>query len=482
MTRLVGLDVGTSAVKGLAIAPDGEVLAREEAGYPLSTPRPGWSEQDPELWWEATQAVLARLGPADAIGLSGQMHGLVALDAAGRVIRPAILWNDQRTAVECAEIEERVGLSKLIVATGNRALTGFTAPKLLWLRRHEPDAYARVASVMLPKDYVRLRLCGVAATDVADASGTLLLDVARRRWSGEVVEALELDPAWLPPVLESVAPSGETGEGVVVAAGAGDQAAGALGVGVDRPGPVSVVLGTSGVVFAALDAYQADAQARVHAFCHAVPDSWHAMGVMLSAAGSLRWLRDAVAPDGDFGPLLAEAAAWGPGVEGLTFLPYLAGERTPHADPDARGAFSGLSLRHDRGALVRSVLEGVAFGLRDSLDLVASVGAAPAVGRVSGGGARSDEWLRIVASVLELPLQRVAVDEGAAFGAALLGGVAAGVWPDAGAAVAATVRPGDLIEPVPEWVEPYREARERFVALYPALRRARTPARPAAPA
>jgi xylulokinase len=474
VTLLAGLDVGTSSVKGLLVAADGEIVARAEVAHPLSTPRPGWAEQDPEDWWAGAQAVLAQLraaGPMAGIGLTGQMHGLVALDAAGRVLRPAMLWNDGRTAAECGEIEQLIGLDELIALTGNRALPGFTAPKLRWLARHEPDVYGRIAHVLLPKDYVRLRLCGEHATDVADASGTLLFDVAGRRWSERVVEALEVDPAWLPRALESPAVSGFDEHGVPVAAGAGDQAAGAVGVGVDRAGgALSVVLGTSGVVFAAADAFAADPRARVHAFCHALPGAWHAMGVMLSAAGSLRWLRDAVSPGGEIDPLLAEAAAWEPGVEGLTFLPYLAGERTPHADPSARGAFAGLSLRHDRGALVRAVLEGVAFGLRDGLDLVAELSDPPEVGRVSGGGARSRLWLEILASILELPLQRTAVDEGASFGAALLGGVAAGVFGDVHEAVAACVRPGEVVEPVTEWIEPYREARERFRALYPALR------------
>jgi len=474
LSTLVGIDVGTSGVKGLAIDPDGAILARAEYGYPLSTPRVGWAEQDPADWWQATEAVLSELrgaaGPYAGIGLSGQMHGLVALDGADRVLRPAILWNDQRTAAECAEIEETIGLERLLSLTGNRALPGFTAPKLLWLRRHEPDVFAQIKRIALPKDYVRLRLCGEHAIDVADASGTLLLDVADRSWSEEVVGALELDPSWLPPVLESPAVSGHTPEGVPVAAGAGDQAAGAVGVGVDRPGPVSVALGTSGVVFAALEGFAADPEGRVHAFCHAVPGAWHAMGVMLSAAGSLQWLRNTIAPGAAYDELTAEASVWPAGVEGLTFLPYLTGERTPHADPDARGSFTGLTVRHDRGALVRAVLEGVAYGLRDSLDLIVSLGGKPALGRVSGGGARSDLWLAIVASVLELPLERVAVDEGAAFGAAILGGVAAGVWSDVHEAVAATVRPGSVIEPVDAWVEVYRGGRERFQALYPALR------------
>ncbi len=364
----------------------------------------------------------------------------------------------------------RSACERLIALTGNRALPGFTAPKLLWLREHEPRVYERIARIALPKDYVRLQLCGEHATDVSDASGTVLLDVAGRRWSDEVLSALDLRRDWLPPVLESPVVSGTTVAGVPVAAGAGDQAAGALGVGVDRPGPLSIVLGTSGVVFAALPHFAADAQARVHAFCHAVPGAWHVMGVMLSAAGSLRWARDTTAPGVAYEELMADAARWGPGTEGLVFLPYLAGERTPHVDPDARGAFVGLSIRHDRGALVRAVLEGVAFGLRDSLDLVRELGVEPELGRVSGGGARSELWLQIVASALDLPLERVAVDEGAAFGAALLGGVAAGVWSDVHDAVAATVKPGERIDPVDEWVGVYREEHERFRALYPALR------------
>lgn len=475
---LVGIDVGTSAVKGLAIDGEGNVLARSEAGYPLSTPSPGWAEQDPDDWWRATESVLAQLsaaaGTPAGIGLSGQMHGLVALDARDRVLRPAILWNDQRTGAECAEIEATFGLQRLIALTGNRALPGFTAPKLLWMRRHEPDLYARIARVCLPKDYVRLRLCGEHATDVSDASGTLLLDVSARRWSAEVLSALEVESSWLPPPLESPVVSGYTVDGVPVAAGGGDQAAGALGVGVDVPGPISVALGTSGVVFAALERFTADRDGRLHAFCHAVPGAWHAMGVMLSAAGSLRWLRDVAAPGVAYDALTAAADAWPPGTEGLVFLPYLVGERTPHVDPDARGAFVGLGVRHDRGALVRAVLEGVAFGLRESLDLLVDLGVAPRFGRVSGGGARSELWLRIIASALELPLERVTVDEGAAFGAAILGGVAAGVWSDVHEAVGATVKPRERIMPDPEWVDLYRAQRPTYQALYPALRALRS--------
>jgi xylulokinase len=474
---LVGLDVGTTGAKALAVDAAGRVLARAEREYPLATPRPGWAEQDPEDWWRAAESALAEVSTGRevaGIGLSGQMHGLVCLDRREHVIRPAILWNDQRTAAECAELEERVGLERLIALTGNRALTGFTAPKLLWLRRHEPDAYAQIAHVLLPKDYVRLRLTGERAIDVADASGTLLFDVSRRRWSDEVLDALELPREWLPPALESPAVSGNacvesTQAAVPVAAGAGDQAAAALGVGADRPGPVSVVLGTSGVVLAALPAYAHDADARVHAFCHAVPGRWLAMGVMLSAAGSLAWVRDAAAPGVAFDALLGEARRWPPGVEGLLFAPYLAGERTPHADPDVRGAFVGLSLRHDRGALVRAVLEGVAFGLRDSLALLRALGPDPIAGRVSGGGARGRLWLEIVASVLGLPLELTNSEEGSAYGAALLAGVAAGTFGSCEEAVERCVRVRAVVEPEPAWTAAYDEAYSRFRELYPAL-------------
>ena len=466
---LVGLDVGTTGAKALALSPDGQLLAKAEEGYPLSIPRPGWAEQDPDDWWRAAERALARLGvEPGAIGLSGQMHGLVCLDRRDRVIRPAILWNDQRTGAECAEIEGVVGLERLVSLTGNRALPGFTAPKLLWLRRHEPESYARIERILLPKDYVRLRLTGEHATDAADASGTLLFDVAHRRWCDELLALLDLPPVWLPRSLESTEPSGRTRDGVVVAAGAGDQAAGALGVGIVSPGPLSVVLGTSGVVLCALPRFVPDPRARLHLFCHALPATWQAMGVMLSAAGSLDWLTQLLA--GSYDELLAAAAAWAPGSDGVLFAPYLSGERTPHADPDARGAFVGLELRHDRGALTRAVLEGVAFGLRDSLELIRSLDVRPSAARVSGGGARSELWLRIVASVLGLPLWRTAVEEGAAFGAALLGGVAAGVFPDAREAVASCVQVVAEIEPDAEWQARYDDVYARFRTLYPALK------------
>ena len=452
---LIGLDVGTSGVKGVAVSHDGEVVATAGESYPLSTPRPGWAEQDPEDWWRAAQSVLGRL-PAGPVGFSGQMHGLVVLGADGRVLRPAILWNDVRTTAECREIEERIGFERLIHLTGNRALEGFTAPKLLWLRNHEPETYAAIDRVLLPKDYVRLRLTGEWTIDAADASGTLLFDVGHRCWSDEVCRALEVPLGWLPPACEST-----------VVGGAGDQAAAALGVGVVEPDRVSVVLGTSGVVFAPLAAYRPDPEGRVHVFCHALPERWHAMGVMLSAAGSFAWLRGVldVAP----GVLDDEAARWDPGTEGLLFAPYLAGERTPHADPDARGAFTGLSLRHDRGALARATMEGVAYGLRDSLELLRELGARPAAGRVSGGGFRSDLWTRIVAAVLQLELERTETEEGSAFGAALLAGIREGVFTSAEAAERC-VRVRSTVAPDPAWVAAYADGYDRFSRLYGALR------------
>jgi xylulokinase len=541
--RVIGLDVGTSSLKGVLVdVSSGAVVRVAERSYPLSTPRPGWAEQDPEDWWRAAVGVLGELGDADGIGLTGQMHGLVALDEADRPVRPAILWNDGRSQPQCDLLIEELGLSRLVSLSGNRPLAGFTAPKLLWMREHEPELFARIRRVMLPKDYVRFRLTGEFATDVSDASGTLLLDVGARTWSPELCSALGIDPEWLPPVLESAEVSGTTRPGLTttdnaavgntgnedpapggthaagtargdtrvllpgpdgpaagdtrllvrggagarpaphsggagirpgipVAAGAGDQAAGALGVGVLREGEAaSVVLGTSGVVFAARSAFAPDAEGRLHAFCHAAPQTWHVMGVMLSAAGSLRWLRDATDPSLPFDTLVDEAAKWAPGVEGLAFAPYLAGERTPHPDADARGAFVGLSLRHDRGALARAVLEGVSFGLRDSLDLITQTGARPTTGRLSGGGSRSALWRQILAATLDLPLERTAVSEGAAYGAALLGAIAAGHFPDAATAIATCVHVTDRTDPDPSLTETYTALHQRHRQLYPTLR------------
>jgi xylulokinase len=474
---LIGIDIGTTSAKGIAVDPEsGTVLATAESEYPVNSPQVGWMEQQPDAWLAATEEVLARLRSVVpevlGIGFSGQMHGLVCLDAGGAVIRPAILWNDQRSAPQCAALEAGTGRDRLLRLTGNRALPGFTAPKLLWMRENERDAYARIRRICLPKDYVRDHLVGGHRSDVADASGTLLLDVRQRHWSDELLEELEIPASWLPELVESPDAVGVL-EGAPVAAGAGDQAAAGVGAGITGPGPLSIVLGTSGVVLAATDRFLADPQGRVHAFCHAAPDRWLVMGVMLSAAGSLAWFHDTLLPGVAYDAMLEEAASVPPGADGLVFLPYLSGERTPHADPDARGAFCGLSATHGRGALTRAVLEGVAFALRDCLDVVDDAGATKDRGRVSGGGSRSRLWLEIVASALEIPLEIMATDQGSAFGAALLGGVAAGVFGDLDQATAACVRVTDVIDPVAAWIEPYREARGRFRDYYPALRSVR---------
>ncbi|HVC42325.1 MAG TPA: xylulokinase [Candidatus Saccharimonadales bacterium] len=470
---LVGIDIGTTSAKGIAVDPEsGTVLATAEFPYPVTSPHPGWMEQHPDAWAAATGDVLATLRTdvpeVLGIGFSGQMHGLVCTDVSDAVIRPAILWNDQRSAPQCTALESGSGRDRLLRLTGNRALPGFTAPKLLWMRENEPDAYARIHRICLPKDYVRDRLVGGHRSDVADAAGTLLLDVGKRRWSTELLAQLEIPASWLPELAESPDAVGEL-DGVAVAAGAGDQAAAAVGAGITGPGPLSVVLGTSGVVLAATDRFLTDSAGRVHAFCHATPDRWLVMGVMLSAAGSLAWFHDTLLHGVAYDAMLDEAAGVAPGCDGVTFLPYLAGERTPHADPDARGAFCGLSVTSGRGAMTRAVLEGVAFALRDCLDVVHGVGATATRGRVSGGGSRSRLWLEIVASALEVPLEVMATDQGSAFGAALLGGVAAGVYRDLDQASDACVRVTEVVDPVTGWIEPYREARRRFRDYYPAL-------------
>ena len=468
---LVGLDIGTSSAKAVAIDRHGEVLKVAERPYAPASPQPGWSEQDPEDWWRAAEDVLDECGGhhCDGIGLAGQMHGLVALDGQDRPLRPAILWNDARADEQCGAIEARLGLEGFVALTGNRALAGCTAPSLLWVREHEPRLYGEIASILLPKDYVRLRLTGEHATDAVDASGTLLFDVAERTWSGQVLEALELEPAWLPRVYESPAAAGRLGR-VPVAAGAGDEAARAVGAGVVRQGdPVSIVLGTSGVVVAALDGFAADAQGRAHSYCHAVPGGWNVLGVTLSAGGSLRWLRDVLDRTASFRRLISEAEEWEPGAGGLLFAPQLSGERMPHADPRARGGFVGLATHHDRGALVRAVLEGVAFAVRESLELLDGLAGRPVRARVGGGGARSETWLEILAAVLDLPLELCHVQEGAAYGAALLGGVAAGLWMDVPEAVEECVRVVRVIEPRADWVSRYAELHPCYDALYPGL-------------
>ncbi|HEX2153820.1 MAG TPA: xylulokinase [Acidimicrobiia bacterium] len=488
MSFVVGIDVSTSATKALLIDRHGQVVGAGSSSYDYQTPRPMWVEQDPELWWTAAVAALRRVlvdtgirpVDVDAVGLTGQMHGAVLLDESGEVLRPAILWNDQRTEQECDEIRRRVGLDRLIRITGNDALTGFTAPKLLWVARHEPETWARVRHVVLPKDYLRLRLTGDYALDVADGSGTGLFELAARNWSPEVLAALDIDPALLPPTHEgsvvtgsiSQAASEATGlrAGTPVVAGGGDQSANAVGVGAVQPEVVALSLGTSGVVFATTDGPAIEAQGRVHAFCHAVPERWHMMGVMLSAAGSLRWLQSVLAPRSSFEELVAGAAEVPAGSDGLFFLPYLTGERTPHPDPRARGAFVGLTVRHGLRHLTRAVLEGVAFGLKDGLDLMTGAGLGqPAHIRASGGGIRSKLWRQILADVLGAEIATVATEEGAAYGAGLLAAVGAGWFAsvEEGCQEFVEVRPATTAGAEAEL---YRQHHDLYRELYPALR------------
>jgi len=499
MRYLLGIDVSTTGAKALIMDPSGNVVAIATTEYPLSTPRPLWAEQSPQDWWDgACSSIRAALHQAgltgedvQAVGLTGQMHGLVMLDAAGSVLRPAILWNDQRTERQCGEILEKCGgVDNLVAMTGNAVLPGFTAPKILWVQENEPEVYARVAHILLPKDYVRFCLTGEHATEVSDASGTSLLDVARRRWSERMLDALSIPREWMPRCTESQEISGRiTREaalrcglktGTPVAGGAGDQAAQAIGSGVIQPGIISVTCGTSGVVFAFSDTFAAETHGRLHAFCHAVPGAWHLMGVMLSAGGSLRWLRDCLGEperttarnrgEDPYDLLTREAANAPPGCDGLVFLPYLTGERTPHPDPRARGAFVGLTVRHNKEHLIRAVLEGVSFGLRDSLELIRNLGVPIEQVRASGGGARSSLWRQIQADVFGTELVRVNVTEGAAYGAALLAGVGAGIFSSVPDAVEQTVTVIDRVAPDPVNIERYRKLYGVFQSLYPALR------------
>jgi xylulokinase len=482
----LGIDVSTTGAKALLIDSAGEVVGSVTTPLSLSTPQPLWSEQNPLDWWDGVvmsiRGVLAQSeidGEAvTAIGLTGQMHGLVILNERGDVLRPAILWNDQRTGAQCDEIRARLGFERLVQITGNNALTGFTAPKILWVQQNEPQRYAQVRHILLPKDYIRYRLTGEYGMDKADGSGTLLFDLKARNWSGEVLAALEIDPNWLPTTFEGPEVTGTVSPhaaaltglkaGIPVMAGGGDQAAGAVGMGAVAPGIVALTLGTSGVVFAATDGPYVEPQGRLHAFCHALPGRWHFMGVMLSAAGSLQWYRDTLAPGMSFDDLLAPAANIPPGAEGLLFLPYLTGERTPHPDPLARGAFVGLTVRHTQAHLTRAVLEGVAFGLQDSFELIKTAGQISVQQvRVSGGGARSPLWRQILADLLGAELVTVNTTEGAAYGAALLAGVGAGAWADVPSACQSVIRLTGITRPQEGVYETYYANYQR---LYPALK------------
>ena len=489
---VLGIDIGTGGSRAVLVDDDGGIIATATAEHrPFTSPRPAWAEQDPDDWWRACQLAIRSVVNdsgvgADAIacvGLSGQMHGAVLLDSSDRPLRPSIIWCDQRTDAECRWLDETIGRSRILGFTSNPALPNFTLTRLLWVRAHEPDTWSRVRRVLLPKDYVRLRLSGEYATDVADASGTLMLDVARRAWSREMLGAADIDPGVLPAVFESpaicarVSPSAAalTGipAGTPIVAGAGDQAAGAIGMGITRPGAVSVTIGTSGVVFAATDRPATDPEGRLHTFCHAIPDRWHVMGVTQAAGLSLRWFRDQLAAGVSYDQLTSEAAATAPGADDLLWTPYLMGERTPHCDPNARAALVGLSASHGRGHIVRAILEGVAFSLRDTFSIFAEMGVPVGSVRLGGGGARSALWRQIQADVFGQAVDTAAADEGAAYGAAILAAVGIERWPTVDAACDALVRGGAKTMPRPDVVTLMRERYDAYRRLYPALRGAR---------
>lgn len=489
MTYFLGIDVSTTGSKALLIDAEGRIIAVAVSPHTLSTPKPLWSEQDPEEWWGATsksiQEVLKQSGvdpkSIAAIGLTGQMHGLVLLDANGKVLRPAILWNDQRTQAQCDEIHSKIGRERFIQISGNVALTGFTAPKILWVAENEPEIYAKGKHVLLPKDYIRYRLTGEYAMDKADGAGTVLFDLKARDWSSEILDALNIPREWMPPTFEGPEFTGKITDaaskatglivGTPVAAGGGDQAAQAVGVGAVEPGIIGLTVGTSGVIFATTPSALIEPEGRLHAFCHAVPGMWHFMGVMLSAAGSLQWYRDILAPGMPFDDLVKEAEAVPAGSEGLQFLPYLSGERTPYPDPLARGAFIGLTIRHTRGHMTRAVLEGVAFGLKDSFSLIQNAGLESIRQiRASGGGTKGALWRQILATVLESELVTVNTTEGAAYGAALLAGVGAGAWPDVPTACRQTIKITGETKPEAANSQVYTKSYALYRDLYPALK------------
>lgn len=494
---ILAIDVGTSGTKVLAVDALGQVRHSAHAGYSFEAPQPGWAEQSPQLWYEGTlRAVQSLLSDPEieaddvvAIALAGQMHGLVALDAHQEVIRPALLWNDQRSALQCEQYTTRLGRAFLLEHTGNLMLPGFTVPKLLWMRTHEPEAFAAIRHVLLPKDYVRFRLGGNLISDVTDASGTGVFDCGRRRWSKAMLEALELPLEWWPPTAESpevvdqLSPSAAKKiglrAGIPLIAGAGDQAASGVGTGIIREGRVSTTIGTSGVVFACSEHWRHPQDGSLHAFCHAVPDTWHLMGVMLSAGGSYDWFCRTLMPDvmeqadakgvDPFEEITERAGRIQPGADGLFFLPYLTGERTPHADPRARGCFIGLTPAHDRNHLARAVIEGALFGLQDCLQLIRRMGIEPDSIRLSGGAAASELWQSLSADVMGAPIVSTTTNEGTSYGAAILGGTAVGLWPDVPQACEQLVRERRRTIPSEDHAV-YTRLHERYAQLYPVLR------------
>lgn len=489
----MGIDVGTTGARVILIDKKGNLTADAVSEYLMETPKPGWAEQDPAQWVEGTRKAIRgvfkkgkiKKNDVIAVGLTGQMHSCVFLDKNNEVIRPAILWCDGRTEAECKQITHRVGKRRLLRRARNIAMPGFTAPKIIWLKNHEPAAYRRLARVLVTKDYIRYMMTGVFATEVSDASGMLLLDVPKRDWSGEILDALKIKREWLPVVFESPDVTGHVSkkgakhfgltEGTPVVGGGGDQAAGAVGNGIIKPGDVTISLGTSGVVFAPSNKPPEATGGTIHAFCHAVPGMWHTMGVMLSAGGSVHWMRDLLSFGKNKNMSFAEmdklAGKSPAGSDGLLFLPYLTGERTPHNDPGARGVFFGLNLSHRMTHMCRAVLEGVAFGIRDSVEMMLTLGVPVKNIYISGGGAASDLWCMIIASVLGRTVKRLSVDQGPAMGAALLAGVGAGVWKDVKKACANTLKIKDEIQHDKKWVRSYNDAYERYISLYPALKK-----------
>ncbi|MEZ5426948.1 MAG: xylulokinase [Pyrinomonadaceae bacterium] len=487
--NFLGIDVGTGGSRAVVIDADGSVIASETVEHePFFSKQIGWAEQHPEDWWRASSEAIRRVlatgkteaGEIGAVGLSGQMHGAVLLDAEDRVLRPSIIWCDQRTGPQCRELTEMIGAKRLIELVSNPALTNFTLTKMLWVRDNEPEIWARVKTVLLPKDYVRFRLTGVKATDVADGSGTLLLDVRNRRWSSELMAAVGLNEDILPELFESPEITGNVSEkcsaeiglktGTPVVAGAGDNAAGAIGMGIVKVGAVSATIGTSGVVFAVTDVPSIDLKGRIHTLCHAVPGRWHVTGVTQAAGLSFRWFRENFAPDESFDQLTAAAANVPAGSEGLLWTPYLMGERTPHIDPDARASLVGLTAKHTRAHVVRAILEGVAFSLRDSLEIFKELGIPINHIRLGGGGAKSPLWRQIQADIYGQTVETIAADEGAAFGAALLAGVGAGHWKDLDEACAKSVKAAASIDPVQTSVERLNRSYEAYRQIYGALK------------
>lgn len=478
VARLLGIDIGTSGCKVILIDETGKLLKQASAEYPLLTPQPMWTEQNPLDWWEGVKKCLIELGErnVDGIGVTGQMHGSVFLDSNDEVIRPALLWNDQRTTEECKTIEKIIGREELMKITCNPALTGFQLPKILWLRSNEPENFQRLKSVLLPKDYIRMMLTGDKATEVSDASGTGILDVPKRTWSENIMIGFDLPLGLFPKVYESDEVTGITREfpflaaGVPVVGGGGDQAAGAVGTGAVDVGTISVSLGTSGVVFTSIHSPSYDAAGAAHTFCHA-NRSWHAMGVMLSCGGALRWYRDVFCSGENYDSIAKSAMQSKVGSSGVTFLPYLAGERCPHNDPFAKGAFAGMSLSTTKNDMNRSVIEGITFGLRDGFELLRDLGASAESINVTSGGSKSDFWVQMIADCFGVPCNRLEIDEGPAFGAAILAGVGIGVWDSVSNACKKTVAVRDTM--VPRSSE-YGRYHERYRNLYSNIKSWRT--------